>query len=1089
MKEKTNLFPSLIRLRETSRLKMAIAASIMLWCATPQQATADTNEEHAIEAVQQAKVKVKGTVVDETGEPMIGVAVKVLANNTGTITDLEGKFSVEAPLGGAIQISFIGYKTVTVKASSEPISVTLKEDSQQLDEVVVVGYGSQKKVNVTGSVSMVDSKVIESRPVQNVSQALQGVVPGLNMSVGNSGGALDSSLSINIRGAGTIGEGSSGSPLVLIDGIEGDMNTVNPNDIENISVLKDAAYSSIYGARASFGVIMITTKSGKSGKTRVNYSGNVRFSDAIQIPEMVDSYTFAQYFNRANTNDGGGLVFDEAALERIKNYQTGKYTDPNTPEYYGAKAGNDGKWQNYTGSFANTDWFKEFDKNWVPSTEHNLNISGGTDKLTYMISGSFLDQKGLLRHGEDQFNRYTMNAKISAKLTDWVTLNYTSKWTREDYDRPTYMTGLFFHNIARRWPTCPVRDPNGHYQQKMEIIEMEDGGKQTSQKNWYTQQLQAIFEPIKDWRIVAEGSMRTYTRKQSWAVLPIYAYDADNQPYLLGWGDNAAGYSEVQDSRESEDYFSTNIYTDFAKTFGDHNFKIMVGFNGELYRPSGLTGFGTDLISPEVPSLGLTQDNKKASSWASEKAIAGFFGRLNYNYKERYMLEANLRYDGSSRFIGDKRWGLFPSFSAGWNISREAFFEPLTQVVGTLKLRGSWGQLGNNNTSETNAWYPFYQNMPTGSASSGWLINGKKQNVAGLPGIVSSLMTWETIESWNVGIDWGLFDNRLTGSFDYYNRYTYDMIGPAPTLPSVLGASAPQINNCDMKSYGWELELSWRDRIQQFNYGVRLVMSDNMQKILEYPNKTLSLGEKYYTGKTIGEIWGYKTIGIAQTQEEMDKHLANGGKPNWGSAWGAGDIMYANIDGKDGVNSGANTVNDHGDLKIIGNSTPRYNFGLTLDGSWKGLDFSLFIQGVMKRDYMLDGPYFWGANGGMWQSCVFKEHLDYWRPEGDPLGANTNAYYPKPYFSSNKNQKTQSGYLQNAAYCRLKNAQIGYTLPKAWTKKAAMESVRVYVSGDNLLTISGISDIFDPETLGGDWGPGKLYPLQRTISIGLNVNF
>lgn len=675
MKEKTNLFPSLIRLRETSRLKMAIAASIMLWCATPQQATADTNEEHAIEAVQQAKVKVKGTVVDETGEPMIGVAVKVLANNTGTITDLEGKFSVEAPLGGAIQISFIGYKTVTVKASSEPISVTLKEDSQQLDEVVVVGYGSQKKVNVTGSVSMVDSKVIESRPVQNVSQALQGVVPGLNMSVGNSGGALDSSLSINIRGAGTIGEGSSGSPLVLIDGIEGDMNTVNPNDIENISVLKDAASSSIYGARASFGVIMITTKSGKSGKTRVNYSGNVRFSDAIQIPDMVDSYTFAQYFNRANTNDGGGLVFDEAALERIKNYQTGKYTDPNTPEYYGAKAGNDGKWQNYT------------------------------------------------------------------------------------------------------------------------------------------------------------------------------------------------------------------------------------------------------------------------------------------------------------------------------------------------------------------------------------------------------------------------------GSFDYYNRYTYDMIGPAPTLPSVLGASAPQINNCDMKSYGWELELSWRDRIQQFNYGVRLVMSDNMQKILEYPNKTLSLGEKYYTGKTIGEIWGYKTIGIAQTQEEMDKHLANGGKPNWGSAWGAGDIMYANIDGKDGVNSGANTVNDHGDLKIIGNSTPRYNFGLTLDGSWKGLDFSLFIQGVMKRDYMLDGPYFWGANGGMWQSCVFKEHLDYWRPEGDPLGANTNAYYPKPYFSSNKNQKTQSGYLQNAAYCRLKNAQIGYTLPKAWTKKAAMESVRVYVSGDNLLTISGISDIFDPETLGGDWGPGKLYPLQRTISIGLNVNF
>ena len=996
----------------------------------------------------QQKRHITGVVKDIKGETIIGANIMIKGTGTGVSTNIDGGFSIEAATGDELIVSFIGYLTQTIKIDSQKtLNIKLLEDTKTLEEVVVVGYTVQTKSAVTGSVAVVKADKLKDVNTLEVGSMLQGKVSGVYVS--GSSGEPGQASKIRIRGKGTLN--SSVSPLWVVDGvIVGEDPGLNPNEIDNISVLKDGSATALYGSRAANGVIVVTTKRGEydANKYSVSVNAGVSLLSTGHL-EMMNSQELYDYQKSWNNQSW----FTEELLKH------------------------------------NTDWFKEFYKNWVPSTEHNLNISGGTDKLTYMISGSFLDQKGLLRHGEDQFNRYTMNAKISAKLTDWVTLNYTSKWTREDYDRPTYMTGLFFHNIARRWPTCPVRDPNGHYQQKMEIIEMEDGGKQTSQKNWYTQQLQAIFEPIKDWRIVAEGSMRTYTRKQSWAVLPIYAYDADNQPYLLGWGDNAAGYSEVQDSRESEDYFSTNIYTDFAKTFGDHNFKIMVGFNGELYRPSGLTGFGTDLISPEVPSLGLTQDNKKASSWASEKAIAGFFGRLNYNYKERYMLEANLRYDGSSRFIGDKRWGLFPSFSAGWNISREAFFEPLTQVVGTLKLRGSWGQLGNNNTSETNAWYPFYQNMPTGSASSGWLINGKKQNVAGLPGIVSSLMTWETIESWNVGIDWGLFDNRLTGSFDYYNRYTYDMIGPAPTLPSVLGASAPQINNCDMKSYGWELELSWRDRIQQFNYGVRLVMSDNMQKILEYPNKTLSLGEKYYTGKTIGEIWGYKTIGIAQTQEEMDKHLANGGKPNWGSAWGAGDIMYANIDGKDGVNSGANTVNDHGDLKIIGNSTPRYNFGLTLDGSWKGLDFSLFIQGVMKRDYMLDGPYFWGANGGMWQSCVFKEHLDYWRPEGDPLGANTNAYYPKPYFSSNKNQKTQSGYLQNAAYCRLKNAQIGYTLPKAWTKKAAMESVRVYVSGDNLLTISGISDIFDPETLGGDWGPGKLYPLQRTISIGLNVNF
>lgn len=1089
MTKKSNLSLRFTRVWEKHCLKTA-AATLLLCCVLPVQAKADTYKTQETASIQQQTVKTTGVIIDNTGEPLIGVSVKVQGTNTGTITDLDGKFLIDTPPKALLEFSFIGYKTITMEVTGKELHITMQEDSKQLDEVVVVGYGSQKKVNVTGSVSMVNADVLESRPVQNVSQALQGVIPGLNMSVGSSGGTLDGKLNVNIRGAGTISDGSSSSPLVLIDGIEGDMNTVNPNDIESVSVLKDAASSSIYGARAAFGVILITTKSGKSGKTRVNYSGNVRFSDAIQLPDMVDSYTFAQYFNRASTNGGESPTFDEKALQNILDFQNGKFTDPSTPEYYGVEAGPDGKWKSYAGSFANTDWFKEFYKSWTPSTEHNLSISGGTEKLTYMISSSFLNQNGLIRHGEDNFNRYTMNAKISAKPAEWVTLNYTSKWTREDYDRPTYMTGAFFHNIARRWPTCAPMDPNGHYMPNMEIIQLEEGGVQTSQRNWYTNQLQAIFEPIKDWRIVVEGSMRTYTRKQHWAVLPIYGYDVNNKPYLLSWNGGAAGYSEVQDEREDEDYFSGNIYSDYAKTIGNHYFKVMGGFNAELFRPSGMTGFGTDLISSNVPSLGLTQDNQKASAWARERAIAGFFGRVNYNYKERYMLEANLRYDGSSRFVGDKRWGLFPSFSAGWNIAREDFFRPLAGVIGTLKLRGSWGQLGNNNTDKANAWYPFYQNMITGSANSGWLIDSKKQNTAQLPGIVNSLMTWETIESWDIGLDFGLLDNRLTGSVGYYNRYTYDMIGPAPILPPVLGALPPQVNNCDMKSYGWELELSWRDRISEFDYSARFVLSDGKRKILRYPNPTNSLSsDVYYNGQILGDIWGYKTVGIAQTQEEMNAHLANGGTPNWGTNWGAGDVMYANLDGKEGVNNGSNTLEDHGDLTIIGNNTPRYNFGLTLTGAWKGFDFSVFLQGVMKRDYWLDGPYFWGANGGLWQSTAFKEHMDYWRPEGDPLGANTNAYYPKPYFNTDKNQKVQSGYLQNAAYCRLKNAQIGYTLPKIWTRKAAMESVRVYVSGDNLVTFSGISGVFDPELLGSDWGDGKLYPLQRTISIGLNVNF
>ena len=504
MTEKTNLFPNLIRFRETNRLKMAIAASIMLWCATPQQAAADTYEKHEITTAQQQKVKAAGTVVDQNGEAMIGVSVKVKDNATmGTITDLNGKFSFDVPKGATLEISYIGYKTVTVKAEGTVLNITMKEDAEVLDEVVIVGYGSQKKVNVTGAVGMVNSDVLEARPVQNVSQALQGVVPGLNLSVGNSGGALDSSMSINIRGAGTIGDGSGSSPLILIDGIEGELNSVNPNDIESVSVLKDAASASIYGARAAFGVILVTTKSGKSGKARVSYNGNVRFSDALCVPEMMDSYQFAQYFNRAAENAGDSGPFSQEALDRILAYQAGTLKETMTMNEQTRK------WQAYGGANANTDWFKEFYNDWVPSQEHSLSISGGTEKTQYTISGSFLDQNGLLRHGSDNFQRYTMNGKITSQVADWFTVTYSTKWTREDFDRPSYLTGLFFHNIARRWPTNPAYDPNGHPVDGMEIAELETGGKQINQKDLNTQQIQFVFEPIKNWRINLEGSLRT----------------------------------------------------------------------------------------------------------------------------------------------------------------------------------------------------------------------------------------------------------------------------------------------------------------------------------------------------------------------------------------------------------------------------------------------------------------------------------------------------------------------------------------------------------------------------------------------------
>lgn len=1037
--------------------------------------------------VQQGSV-CKGVVKDAAGETIIGATVVVKGTTNGTVTGIDGDFQLSnVERGAVIQISFIGYQTVEVTWQGTPLQVTLKDDTQALDEVVVVGYGTQKKVNVTGAVGMVDSKVLAARPVTNVSQALQGTVPGLNFTVGSEGGALDGSMSFNIRGTGTIGDGSGSSPLVLIDGIEGSLNSLNPNDIESVSVLKDAASASIYGARAAFGVILIQTKKGKAGKARVNYGVNVRFSDAVSVPEMMDSYTFARYFNRAAENVGAAAVFSADALQRIQDYQAGKLTTVCTINQ------KTNRWNNYGGANANTDWFKEFYDSWVPSQEHNVSIAGGSEKIQYTLSGSFLDQNGLLRHGEDNLKRYTVNSNITAKVTDWFTVSYSTKWTRENFERPSYLTGLFFHNIARRWPTCPAYDPNGYPMDGMEILQLEDGGKQRNEKDLNTQQLQLIFEPVKNWTVHLEGALRTNNTRQHWDILPIYAHDVDGNPFAVAWGGSyAAGASRVNEYSYKENYYSTNIYTDYFKQFDSgHYFKVMVGFNSELYKTANLTGQKNTLISNSVPTLNTSTESPTTSGGYAHNGVAGFFGRINYSYKDRYMVEVNGRYDGSSRFIGDKRWGFFPSFSLGWNIAREDFFAGIAEKarVDMLKLRGSWGQLGNTNTND--AWYPFYQTMPQGS-NYNWLVNGVRPNYASLPGIVSSLKTWETIETWDIGLDWAFFNNRLTGSFDYFVRWTYDMIGPAPELPSILGATPPKINNADMKSYGFEFELGWRDRIGDFTYGAKFTLADDQQKITSYPNENLKLSEAYYPGMKLGEIWGYETVGIAQTQEEMDAHLAKVDQSSLGSKWGAGDIMYADLDGNGVISNADNTRDNPGDRKIIGNKTPRFKYGVTLDAAWKGIDFRIFFQGVAKRDYWMNGPYFWGANGtGEWQAAGFVEHWDFWRPEGDPLGANTDAYYPRVLKNDSRNMKVQSRYLQNAAYCRIKNLQVGYTLPKAWTDKAGMSSVRVYVSGDNLFTFSHMSKIFDPEALEStyDANNGKLYPLQRTISVGLNVNF
>lgn len=1044
-----------------------------------------------VAAASAQDITVRGSVKDVTGDPAVGATIRVQGSTTvGTVTDVNGAFTIVCSPNATLDVAYIGYapQKVAVNGRSD-ISVVLNQQATDLSEVVVVGYGTQKKVNVTGAVSMVGSEVLEDRPVANASQALQGAVPGLNFTTNTNGGMLNNTMGITIRGTGTIGEGSVDAPLILIDGIEGDINALNPNDIESVSVLKDAAAASIYGTRAAFGVVLITTKSGKGGKVRVNYSGDVRFSTATQLPKMVSSLQFAEYFNAASINSGSGKQFSDEVIENMKKYMNGEFTDPTQPEYYGTTAASNGEWNDYLNAFANTNWFDEFYKKNVPSTQHNLSLSGGNDNISWLISGGYLQNNGLIRHGHDELDRYNLNAKINAKLAPWARVEYSTKWSRQNYEKPQYLEPLFFHNIARRWPTCPVVDPNGHWFRGMEIEELENGGLNKTQDNIFTQQLNFTFTPLEGWNIHLDGALRTDNYKETTSKIPNTWWNVNNEPSIRD-----SGYGTVtnySDYRFQEDYYAVNIYTDYTRSFGKHNGKVLLGMNYEKWKQDWMKGAGENLTNSDYPFLSQTQSNHQATDTYWHRATAGYFGRLNYDYDGIYLFEFNLRYDGSSRFVGNKRWATFPSVSAGWNIARESFFQNWTDKISTLKLRASWGQLGNTSSNYNTFadWYPFYQQQAISSASSSWFINGQQQNVASMPGIANSFMTWETVESWNVGLDFAALNNRLTGSFDYYVRTTKDMIGPAPVLGSVLGVNAPRTNNCDMRSNGWELELAWRDNIGEFNYGAKLNISDATAEILNYPYdgafENQSIGG-YYNGKKLGEIWGYTTHGIAQSDEEMNEWIANN-KPNWGGSWTAGDIMYTDLNGDNAVTPGAQTLADHGDLTVIGNTTPRYRFGLNLNAAWKGFDFSVFFQGVMKRDWWLGQgeAYFWGAQGNLWQSACFEEHLDYWSPE------NTSAYYPKPYLTGGiqKNQQTQTKYLQSAAYMRCKNIQLGYTLPQDITMKAGISRARVYFSCDNLFTLTSMSSIFDPEALSGGWGTGKLYPLQRTFAFGVNVTF
>lgn len=1034
-------------------------------------------------------ITVSGKVTDSLGTPLPSVSVAVQGTTTGTTTNASGQYSIVSPANGVLVFSFVGFETAYEAVTSETIDVIMRTASTSIiDEVVVVGYGSQKKANLTGAVSSVNAEALESRPVSNTGQALQGLIPGLNLSTAGLGGELNQNLAVNIRGGGTIGSGSNSAPLVLIDGMEGDLNALNIQDIESISVLKDAGSAAIYGSRAPFGVILITTKKGKIGKPNINYNNSFRWTSPLGLPKMLDSYRFALYWNEAAQNDGEGAKFSEDILEKIIAYQNGTLDSGTT------RAGTSSTWPMYTGSNANTDWFKEQYKSAAFAHDHNLSVSGGTERSQYYVSANFLDQDGLSRYGGDKFNRYSLTGKINTTLSDYVKFDYTSRFVREDYRKAAHMSDLFYHNIARRWPTVPVKTPDGlYYSDASEIAQLVQGGMDNDQEDWIYQQGRLTVTPVKNWNIVADANYRIFNFHAHREILPAYSGDVQGRPVPLAVGYNSAGYTYVYEYARKDNYFSTNIFTDYGfRVKDDHDFKVLLGFNSELNKYRTVGASRTGLITPLVPTINTaTSDSRATEGQYQHWATAGFFGRLNYNFQEKYLLEVNARYDGSSRFLRDQRWNLFPSVSLGWNIARENFW-PDNWDIQNFKARASYGELGNQNTGN---WYPFYLTQPFGVANGSWLLNGERPNSASAPGLVSTLLTWERVNSINFGLDISALRNRLTIIADYFKRKTLDMVGPAPELPVILGTSVPNINNTDMESYGFEIEATWRDRIGGFGYSIRGVLADDQQKVTNYPNPTGNIST-WYNGRKSGEIWGYTTIGIAKTQAEMDAHLETTKQNALGGNWQSGDIMYKDLNGDGKIDGGAGVLGNTGDRSIIGNSSPRYRYSLDLGADWKGFDFRLFLQGVGKRDWMPNGPYFWGASGGMWQSAGFETHMDYFRDENSVMvkagkaDVNLDAYFPRPYFNTGKNQQTQTRYLQSAAYLRVKNIQLGYSLPTSLASGLRLSKMRVYVSAENMFTFTRLTKTFDPETVGlSGWNDGKTYPLAKVLSLGLSVNF
>ncbi len=1058
---------------------------------------------------QNSQIEITGTVIDENGLPLPGANIIEKGTNNGISCDFDGKFSLKVTNEeSVIQISFISYLSQELKVGKlRNFTVKLFPESKTLDEVVVVGYGVQKKENVTGSISTIKAEEFQNNLGTSTGQLLQGIAPNLNVTL--SDGDINNEASINIRGIGSI---NGGNPLILIDGVEGNINRLNPRDIESISVLKDAASASIYGARASFGVILVTTKKAKEGEIKINYTNNFGWSTpTIRTDNFItDGLEWARLSDKLSLLENTSTYLGYTAEDYA--YLEARKLDPSLPSVLIKTVNGVERYVHY----GNTDWWNTIFEDRQAQSEHNLNFSGGSEKFKFYLSGRYQNRKGIYKINPDVLDTYTIRNRINIKPKEWLEIGNSINVFNKRYTHPATNTRnvngadnsedwrkYTYHASPLYLPTNPDGSLiiKGAYTNNRDIadgtfadlIYGKSKGEEKDLELFNTTNF--VLSPFDGFKIKGDYSFRNRNQSE-WVRIISTPYT--NQPNGEGvslYKPNTQVYKELE--RKSL-YQAINAYGEYKlKLNEDIGTTVLAGFNQEWNTFKRNIASRNGNISETLNSFNLaTGDNIFLTSSEEEWAIRAAFYRFSFDIYKKYLIEFNGRFDLSSRFPKEDRLGYFPSASVGWIISKENFWQKLNTPINDFKIRASYGELGNQNVGA-------YDYISTFSVDqSNYIVEDAQINYLTSPQPISSNFTWERAKNTNLGVDLALYKNKLTTSFDWFQRDVVDMLTQGKQLPSVFGANEPNENAADLRTRGFELTLAWKDQFKlgssDFKYNASFVLGDSRTFITKFDNPNGDINQ-FYVGKELGEIWGYTVEGFFQTDDEYLNHadqtlvnqrITNNYLINHPVA---GDIKFADLNGDGVISPGSQTLDNHGDLKRIGNTNPRYNYGVRLGFEYKGFDLNVFGQGIVKRDWNpgTDNGYFWGPFSRQYNNFYPQSiEANSWTPE------NPNAYFPRLAVYADRGGPYEGGqlgvnsdkYLQNAAYFRIKNITIGYSLPKKLIEKLKIDNVRFYATGMNLFTFSPLyknnpDRTVDPEQL----GDGNAYPFTKTYAFGIDV--